>query len=108
MRIPIPFVTIVKNGGLGASTLQTVQITMGAEKGAKIKKIVHSVFNATETKNTAIDHSNGYTQKVTSYYTTLDSNPLQIMPLDCTATVPLHKQLARQLFPRITNTTKKC
>ena len=25
-------------------------------------------------------------QKLTSYYTTLDSNPIQIMPLDCTIT----------------------
>ena len=58
LRMPIPFVTIVKNGGLGAVTPQTVQITIGTEKGAKIKKIVHSIFNTQESKNTAIDHSN--------------------------------------------------
>jgi hypothetical protein len=83
IQLPIPYVTVVKSAP-NAAVSQTVQVKIAAPiHGLKIKKIIHAVFNATENKDTAVDHNNLIGAKVLNYVTSLDSNQLQINKLDC-------------------------
>ncbi len=80
--LAIPFITVSKTT-VGASTSQTVSIRIGGDKGQRLKKIVHAVFNPVESKNTSSDHINTAGAKVTSYQTRLDSTTLQNYVVTC-------------------------
>jgi len=86
---------------VGASTTQSVSIRYNRGHGRKLKKIIASIFNNTETNQTAYDCSNLTQQvinnavapnvvdltigsKVSNFYSLLNNNRLQEFNLDCT------------------------
>lgn len=82
----IPFVYRYKNNVTGES--QNVSIRLNRGHGVSCKKIIHALFNGTETNETMYDHSNigantATASKVTTYYTMLDNNRIQQVSLNC-------------------------
>lgn len=75
LSIPIDYVHAYKTNL--ASESQTVSLRFNSGHGMTLKKIIHSVFNNTETVNKAFDNGNVNGAKVKSYYTLLDNNRLQ-------------------------------
>lgn len=80
MSVMIPYVHSYKTNLTGNAS---VSLRFNRGHGVRLQKIYHSVFNQTESKNTAYDNSNltAATQlpgaKITSFYTMLNNNRLQ-------------------------------
>lgn len=87
-KIYIPYVQSIKNNNLGTS--QNISIQMDIGSGQALKKIVHSVFNATESLDTAYDCDNLNTDangsKVQTYYTQINGSRLQNITLTSLST----------------------
>jgi hypothetical protein len=67
------------------STSQNATVTIQPAHGKRLVKILHSVWNSTESANTAYDHHNKGGVKVNRYKTLLDTRPQQDDTIDCTA-----------------------
>jgi len=77
LRFLIDYPIVTKSTTL-ASTNQAVVIPFVPAMGKFLKRIYHTVWNATESLNTALDNENSNANaKVTSYNTYLDSTKLQ-------------------------------
>ena len=63
--------------------IASIQISLNNQYGAKLKRLIHAPFAATESGTTAYDHQNLNGAKITAYQTFLDSQPLQDMQLSC-------------------------
>jgi hypothetical protein len=87
----IPYIHRYKNNLTGSQ--QNVSIRLNRGHGAVCKKIIHSLYHATETVNNAYNHSNlpaaafsvaaPITLRTEEYYTMLDNNRIQQYNLDC-------------------------
>ena len=93
----VPYTYGYKNSLTGGT--QTVTVRMSRAHGITLKKIIHSVFNSTESAGTNYDNSNIYgaapvanapanatidsSTKVTQYYTNLDNQRQQEITLRC-------------------------
>lgn len=75
LSVLIPYVHVYKTTLSGGSQNVTLRFDRG--HGMRLVKLYHSLFSNTESKNTAYDHDNRAGAKVTSYYTTLDSQRIQ-------------------------------
>lgn len=82
----IPYVITSKNSLTGTS--QNVSLRFNRGHGRRLTKIYHTIFNSTESSNTAYDHNNVGTAvtgigRCASYYTLLDSSRLQEFDINC-------------------------
>lgn len=96
LKMFIPWVQSFKNSNLGAS--QNIVIPFDIGNGQTLSKVTHSIFNNTESLNTAYDCANIYNpalgnaanaqtnMKVLQYRTALQGKPLQDIILDSTGT----------------------
>jgi hypothetical protein len=91
LALVVPWVTRIKTA-VPQSTNQNVSIRFNRGYGFRLRKIIHSVFNNTESANTAYDNQNyaagSYVaaangDKVVSYYSMLNNTPLQQSPIVC-------------------------
>lgn len=64
-------------------TSQNVTLRFGRSHGLRLIKNYHSVYDSTESSNTAYNHSNLAAAKVTSFYTMLNNNRLQDQNIAC-------------------------
>ena len=76
LKLQIPYTMSFRNNTSAAGQVG-VQISMNRGYGKALKKITHTLFNNTETGNTAYDCSNWNGSKVTSYSTYINSRKLQ-------------------------------
>jgi hypothetical protein len=92
-EIMVHFTWVFKNNP-GSAVRQTVTVRLNRMHGIYCKKIIHSLFNNTESTNTMYDHSNygsalssanlpGQAAKVNTYRTSLDNSYLQEYDLNC-------------------------
>lgn len=88
LKILFPFVKYNKINLQGGS--QTIPIIYTKSDGKKLVKVYHSVFNNTESANTAYDNSNNFipnlanqTQKVQQFYTAINGDRRQQFDLIC-------------------------
>ena len=82
LKYTIPFPYTFRNSTVGAGN-QSIQIQLNSNYGPLLKRMVHSVFPAAETLNSAYDHNNWSGSKISSYQTVLDSSPLQDAVINC-------------------------
>lgn len=74
---------------VGTSESQTINARFSQPHGLRLKKIIYSAYNNTETSSTSYDHTNGSADlvtsgaKISSFYTTLDGNRLQDFNVNC-------------------------
>ena len=81
LKYQIPSVTSFRNAvAQGGST---VQIQLNNQYGKKLKRVLTTNFNNTETLNTAYDHHNWNAAKVSTFQTYIGSNPLQESLMSC-------------------------
>jgi len=73
LSIPVDFVYYNKQGLSGTS--QNITTRYDRSNGRRLKYIIHSVFNGTETSNTAYDNYVG--DKITNFYTSVNNERLQ-------------------------------
>lgn len=100
LQLDIPFVTTLRNSvnvpaqaSAAAGTVANVNVKINSGMGRSLIKVIHTVFNGNESKNTAFDNSNlsvsrgiaTYTNlaKIASYYTQLNSQRIQDYLLTC-------------------------
>lgn len=85
MKVQIPYTQAFRNPGVAGSTSLNLQIQLTSQYGKRLKRMIWSIFNATdsESRNTAYDNINFNGRLVTSYQTFLDSRPLQDAQLSC-------------------------
>ena len=79
----IPFTTAFKNIGSGQGSQTNIGISFSQQYGKRLRRILHSVWHPTESKNTAYDCANFNGSKIVNYNTYLDSQVLQDRILDC-------------------------
>ena len=79
LRLNIPYTTAFRNSSAG--TIANIQIPLTQQYGKKFKRMLHTVWNATESVNTAMDCVNFAGSKIVSYNTYLDQRQLQDYPL---------------------------
>lgn len=80
MSILMPYVHSYKTNL--TSTSQNVVLKFDRGHGQRLQKIYHSLFNNTESKNTAYDNDNRSDAKLLSFHTTLDGQRLQEFDVD--------------------------
>lgn len=85
LKYTIPFTYTFRYSTVGAGS-QSIQIQLNSQYGRVLKRMLHSVFPASETLNKAYDHSNWSGSKISSYQTFVDSQPLQDAILNCVQT----------------------
>lgn len=78
----VPYVSSFKFPRSGNN--QAITQTFTVEQGHRLQKIIHAVYNAAESKHTAYDCSNINGSKISSYRTSLDSDPRQDFSVNCT------------------------
>ncbi len=83
LSLQIPYTVCFKNSTTGGAGSANVQIQVNRQYGKKLKRVMHTVWNPTESANTAYDCDNWNGMKVNSYRTLLDSQPLQDFILSC-------------------------
>ncbi len=79
----IPYIHGYKTNLNGAN--QNVSLRFNRGHGQRLLKVVHSLYNNTETTNTCYDHDNKADAKVSSYYTSLNNNRNQEFNVDTSA-----------------------
>jgi hypothetical protein len=77
----IPSVTSFRNAV--ATGTANVQIQLNNQYGKKLKRVLTTFYNPTETLNLAFDHQNYNGAKVTSVQTYIDSQTLQDSAMSC-------------------------
>ena len=82
LLVQIPYTVGVKTA-LASGTVNNVTVPITKQYGKWLKRIVHTVFNGTESANTNFDMSNWNGSKVSTYNTTLDSTQLQPQLISC-------------------------
>jgi hypothetical protein len=82
LKYMVPFTYTFKYSTVGAGS-NSIQVQLNSQYGRVLKRMLHSVFPASETLNSAYDHSNWSGSKITSYQTFVDSQPLQDAVLNC-------------------------
>jgi len=82
--IPLPFIYVYKNNLNGVSQSCSFRFSRG--HGQRLKRIIHTVWNGTESTNTVLDASNvAGAAKVANYYTQLNNQREQQYNVDLTA-----------------------
>jgi hypothetical protein len=79
LKLNMPYTTAFRNGSTG--TVANIQIPLSQQYGRKLKRVLNTVWDPTESANTAMDCSNVAGSKITSYNTYLDQRQLQDYPL---------------------------
>lgn len=69
--------------GFTSATSQNVIARYNRSQGMHLKKIIHAIYDSTESTKTAYEHSNLNQARVQSFYTTLDSERLQQFNVTC-------------------------
>jgi hypothetical protein len=82
LEFPMPFTYGFRNSTVGAG-LNSVQLNLTSQYGRKLKRILHSVFPASETLNNSYNNSNWSGRCITSFQTAIDSIALQDGYLNC-------------------------
>jgi len=90
----IPWTYAFKNSNGNTAQNITIQFDLGS--GQALNKIIHSVFNNTESVNTAYDNSNIDGAKVKTYYTQLNGRRLQDITIDCQSSSGLYTDYMQQ------------
>ena len=90
-KLLIPFVWTTKTTTTAATSLN-VSVKYSGIHGSYLRKIIHVPFHTTETLNTMYDNNNygadrDTTAKMTTYYTSLDSQRKQDFDLSCSLNV---------------------
>jgi hypothetical protein len=81
LTFPIPYVQGFKStGGKGVTN---VQLNLSNQYGTKLKRIIHTAFDASEKLNKAYDHQNLDGDKILAFQTYMDSKPLQDDRMSC-------------------------
>ena len=83
LRLNLPYTTAFRNSSSG--TIANIQIPLTQQYGKKFKRMIHTVWNATESANTAMDCNNHNGAKIETYNTYLDQRQLQDFPLSSLA-----------------------
>jgi len=73
MHVVVPYVYGFKYTAAGTPTTQTVTLRLNRANGMHLKKIYHSLFNATETIATRFLNTNINKTNIVSYYTMVDN-----------------------------------
>lgn len=81
LKVHIPYTVGIRTPT--TSTAANVQLTFNESYGRKLKRIMHTVWNNTESVNTQYDCQNFNASKIISYNTYLNSQQLQDMLLYC-------------------------
>jgi hypothetical protein len=82
LMVQIPYTVAFKTNN-PSSTVDNVTINITRQYGKYLKKIVHTLFNGTESANTNFDMSNWNASKIQTYNTFLDSTQLQPQLINC-------------------------
>lgn len=82
LKYTIPFTYTFRYSTVGAGS-QSIQIQLNSQYGRLLKRMLHAAFPASETLNSAYDHSNWSGSKIVSYQTYIDSAPLQDAVINC-------------------------
>lgn len=77
MSLVIPYVYPFKYSATGTPTSQNVTLRINGSYGRHLKKIYHSLFNATETIATRFLNTNVNQTNIVSYYTMIDNERRQ-------------------------------
>ena len=83
LKLTIPYTTAFRNSSTG--TIANINIPINSGYGRKLKRMIHTVWNATESSNTALDCANTNGSKITLYNTFLDNKQLQDSQLSTVA-----------------------
>ena len=75
LKLTVPYTTAFRNSSTG--TIANIQIPLTQQYGRKLKRMVHTVWNATESGSTALDCVNTTQAKMQLYNTYMDSKQLQ-------------------------------
>jgi len=78
----VPYTTVIRNSTSGSGR-QSINVQVTSQYGRVLKRVIHSVFPASETLNAAYDHNNFNGSKITAYQTAIDSFPQQNDFLNC-------------------------
>lgn len=82
LKYTIPFTYLFRSASVGAGST-SIQVQLTSQYGKLLKRMLYSVFPASEALNAAYDHSNWSGSKITSYQTYIDSQPLQDAVTNC-------------------------
>jgi len=85
LKYTIPFTYNWRNGTTGAGS-NSIQLQLNSQYGRYLKRVLHCAFPASETLNSAYDHSNWSGSKIVSYQTYVDSKPQQDAVVSCVQT----------------------
>ena len=94
LKLTIPYTTAWRNTNTG--TVANIQISLTQQFGKKLKRMIHTVWDPTESANTSMDCANTNGLKVSGYNTFLDQRQLQDYQLSCVAagTAPTYTLLS--------------
>jgi hypothetical protein len=81
LKFQMPYTTAFRNSSSG--TVANIQLQLTRQYGKRVKRIMHTVWNATESANTMYDCNNWNGEKIASYQTFLDNKPLQDFISSC-------------------------
>lgn len=73
-----------------SSTSGNINLSFNKQNGKKLKQVLTTVFNATETNNTSGDCGNYNGTKIKSYVSYLNNNQLQNNPIQCDGQTPVN------------------
>lgn len=79
----IPYTTAFRNVGGSAGNQTNVQIQLSQQYGKRLKRIMHTVWNPTESGATAYDCANYDGEKILTFQTFLDNLPMQDRIMSC-------------------------
>ena len=79
LKLTVPYTTAFRNSSTG--TIANIQIPITQQYGRKLKRMIHTVWNATESSYTALDCTNVAGSKIALYNTFMDNKQLQDMQL---------------------------
>ena len=75
LKLNVSYTTAFRNSSTG--TVANIQVPLSQQYGKRLKRMLHTVWNPTESANTSMDCSNVNGSKVTAYNTFLDQRQLQ-------------------------------
>jgi len=79
----VPFSTVIRNSTSAPAGRKSLSVNATSQYGRVLKRVIHSVFPASETLNSAFDHSNFNGSKITSFQTSLEAVPRQNEFMNC-------------------------
>ncbi len=84
LKMNVPYTTAWRTSSTG--TIANIQIPINQQYGRKLKRMLHTVWNATESSNTALDCANrDGAKKITLYNTFMDNKQMQDFQLSTAA-----------------------